>query len=63
MRWKECAMYSIKNHWWIIFILFNYDILKKKVANFNIYYLTYLILLLVIRKKFQCKRDNSFSVV
>lgn len=52
MLWKECAMYSIKNHWWIIFILFNYDILKKKVANFNIYYLTYLILLLVIRKKF-----------
>lgn len=63
MRWKECDMYSIKNHWWIIFIFFNYDILKRKVTNFNIYYLTYLILLLVIRKKFHCEGDNSFSVV
>lgn len=56
-------MYSIKNHWWIIFIFFNYDILKKKMTNFNIYYLSYLILLLVIRKKFQCEEGNSFSVV
>lgn len=46
MRWKECDVYSIKNHWWIIFIFFNYDILKRKVTNFNIYYLTYLILLI-----------------